>query len=112
MILLLQPFIVTSTSQASKENVGSRTLGRGNQFLKGQLEQAKCSKDSQITQTAKLVKSFQDEEKEAILKKAKIATPEITAEQMVAMKIDIGIPWEKLKNFHGQLKIQNQVEQI
>lgn len=66
--------------------------------MKGQLEQATgCSKDSQITQTAKLVKSFEGEEKEAILKKAKIATPEITAEQMIAMKIDIGIPWEKLK---------------
>ena len=72
--------------------------------MKGQLEQSTGPKNSQVAQTAKLVKSFEGEEKEAILKKAKIGTPEITVEQMNAMKIYIGNPWEKLKKLSRLVK--------
>ena len=41
--------------------------------------------------------SIEDEKKHDILEKAGIYPAVITPENMVAMKADLGIPWEKLK---------------
>lgn len=50
-----------------------------------------------VTQTSKLVKSFTEEDKEKILSQADVFPSVISAETMIAMKVDLGIPWEKLK---------------
>ena len=55
------------------------------------------SKDSAIIQTGELLKSFGTEARQMILEKAHIKPAEIFAEGLVAMKTDLGIPWEKLK---------------
>ena len=55
------------------------------------------STKSLVRQTASIIKSFAQEERNAILKKANISAVEITPEEMVALKSDMGIPWEKLK---------------
>ena len=48
-------------------------------------------------QVSKLVKSFGYDDRKAILEQANIQPSEIIAEEMVAMKVDLGIPWEKMK---------------
>ena len=52
---------------------------------------------SVVEQTASLVKSFGENERQKILKKANISAAEITSEEMVALKANMGAPWEKLK---------------
>ena len=54
------------------------------------------SEEASAIQTSKLVTSIEDE-KRHILEKAGIYPAVITPENMVAMKADLGIPWEKLK---------------
>ena len=44
------------------------------------------------------MKTLSRDQRSQILKSAKISPIEIGAEEMVAMKVDLGIPWEKLKN--------------
>ena len=80
-----------------KDNVSDRMQRKRNQYLRGQLEQSSGSRRSQVNQAANLVKNFNEEEKAFVSKKAKIGAPEITAAHMVALKIDVGIAWEKLK---------------
>ena len=55
------------------------------------------SNTSLVEQTASLVKSFGENERQKILKKANISAVEITPEEMVALKANMGVPWEKLK---------------
>ena len=55
------------------------------------------STKSLVKQTASIVKSFAEEERNAILRKTNISAVEITPEEMVTLKSDMGIPWEKLK---------------
>ena len=50
------------------------------------------SPEAVITQTSKLLKSFGTDERQPILAKADVKSVEITAESMVAMKADLGIP--------------------
>lgn len=49
-----------------------------------------------VEQTAHLVKSFSDTDKNKIIKHAKVSKTVLTAETLVSMKIDIGITWAKL----------------
>ena len=48
-----------------------------------------------VTQTRKFHKSFGTDERKQILSKADVRSVEITAEFMVAVKADLGIPWGK-----------------
>ena len=48
-------------------------------------------------QTAQLVKSFNSEERQEILKCGNIPSAEISPEKMVALKANLAIPWGKLK---------------
>ena len=58
-----------------------------------------CSRnDGTKKQAAHLIQSFGRGERENILKLANILPYEVDAETMVAMKVDLGIPWQKLKN--------------
>jgi len=90
---------------ATKNNVSKRTERYRNQFLKNQLDLAAGSQDAKIALTSKLVTSFNQNEKEIILKNADVTSPKITAEEMVAIKIDTGIPWEKLKKLSRYTKM-------
>ena len=55
------------------------------------------SEEASTIQTSKLVTSIEDEKRHDILEKAGISPAVITPENMVAMKVDLEIPWEKLK---------------
>ena len=52
---------------------------------------------STLVQGRSLIKKYSLEDSEKILKEEYILPSEIGAEAMVAMKLDMGIPWEKLK---------------
>ena len=65
----------------------------------GQIES--CSGSSEkglIIQTSKIVKSFSEENRSEILKQANISPIEIDEKEMVALKVNLGIPWEKVKS--------------
>ena len=55
------------------------------------------SEEASAIQTSKLVISIEDEKGDDILEKAGISPSVITPENMVAMKVDLGILWEKRK---------------
>ena len=50
-----------------------------------------------VVQTSKLLKSFEEDHRKNILMKAGILAADIAPEEMVAMKVDMGISWEKVK---------------
>ena len=73
-------------------------MKRRNNFISRQLEEtAGSSTAAKIKQTAVLLKSFDECERTKILEVANVGQAEINAEEMVALKADIGIPWEKMK---------------
>ena len=43
------------------------------------------------------MKSFEESDRKEILQNSNISTTNITSEEMVALKADLGLPWEKLK---------------
>ena len=55
------------------------------------------SEETSAIQTLKLVTSIEVEKRDNILEKAGISPAVITPENMVAKKVDLRIPWEKLK---------------
>ena len=55
------------------------------------------SNEAVSVQAGKLVKSFDQDTRLNIMKIAKILPVEISPEHMIAMKVDLAIPWEKLK---------------
>ena len=74
--------------------VGSKTLQRRSNFVKKELSIC-SSNDGTKIQAAHL---FERGERENILKLANILPSEVDTETMVSMKVDLSIPWEKLKN--------------
>ena len=50
-----------------------------------------------VVQTSKLLKSSEEDHRKNILMKPGIVAADIAPEEMVAMKIDMEIPWEKVK---------------
>ena len=62
------------------------------------------SSNSLVEQASKLVKTFPETDREIILRQANVPSPQISAEAMISMKVDIGIPWEKLKKM-GRYKL-------
>lgn len=68
-----------------------------NNFLKQQLcLTSGTSSNAIVKQTAKLVKGFNFDEKQKIMKSANLPSASISAEALISMKVDLGIPWEKL----------------
>ncbi|XP_065660921.1 uncharacterized protein LOC136084595 isoform X1 [Hydra vulgaris] len=65
------------------------------------------SNDSQIIQTAVMLKSFDDNQKSKLLESAKIGIVEYTAEELVSFKADVGIPWNKLKTLTRWINSKN-----
>ena len=98
-ISYFQAFVLSSTPIAYKgsSKLSNKTLQRRSNFVKKEL--SICSgNDGTKKQAAHLIQSFGRDKRENILKLANILPFEVDAETMVAMKVDLGIPWEKLKN--------------
>ena len=92
----LQPLVLTPTPVAAKDSrdASKRTIQKRNSFIKGQIV---LSSKSVEYQTGKLVRSFGTEERTDILKSGSIHA-HIEAEELVAMKANLGLPWEKMKS--------------
>ena len=92
-----QPLVLMSTPRAIKKSseVSIRTLQRRSRHLRQQLNVT--SSGDAATQSAALLKSFPKKERENILKEGNLVANHIGAEDLVALKSSLGIPWEKLK---------------
>ena len=67
--------------------------------MKTQIETSSGSSEAAFNrQTGVFMKTLNRGQRSQILKSAEIIPIEIGAEEMVAMKVDLGIPWEKVKN--------------
>lgn len=91
---------ITSTRKAyvETETASTRTVKiRGNIIRKSIDTIAGSNIESLTRQTSALVKSFDEDERLRILKLGNIPPVIIDEESMVAMKADMGVPWEKLK---------------
>ena len=90
----------TSTPKPIKrsENASSKNAYRRNKFFMGQLNNT-CgnTEKASLVQTSKLLKSFEEDHRKNILMKDGIVVADIPPKEMVAMKVDMGIPWEKVK---------------
>ena len=98
-ISYFQHLVLSSTPIAYKDSskVSSKTLQRRSNFVKKEL--SVCSgNDGTKKQAAHLIQSFGRGERENILKLANILPSVVHAETVVAMKVELGVPWEKLKN--------------
>ena len=63
-----------------------------------QLNEISGNKEAAVThQTGNLLKMFDETQRQRILEDAKIPNVELDAQTMVAMKVDLSIPWERLK---------------
>ena len=81
------------------DEAGKRTLQRRNKILKKQIETSSGNSEATFNrQAGMLMKTLSKDQRSQVLKSAKISPIEIGAEEMVAMKADLGILWEKLKN--------------
>jgi len=91
---------MTSTPKAIKEStsVCNKTINRRNKFLLKQIQES-SGKSTAATgvQTRKIIQSLDEDTRRDILNEANIDSIEIGPQQMVAMEVDLGIPWEKLK---------------
>jgi hypothetical protein len=81
-------------------NVASNTtIKERNAIVKRNMEIVSgTSTDAVCSQSSKLLKSFPSETREKILTNLNIEGVSISATKMVAMKADLSLPWEKLKN--------------
>ena len=73
----------------------TRSVQRRNEYLRSQIDFV--SGGAFAHQTISLIKSMGKDERAKILKSANLVTAHIDAEQMVAMKCNLGFSWEKLK---------------
>ena len=92
--------MLSSTPKAiqSSENVCKKILRNRTKFVTNQIDLcASSSKKSVLVQTTALLKRVDIDERSYILEKANIPRAELTSDVLVAMKADMGIPWEKLK---------------
>ena len=90
----------TSTPKPIKrsENASSKTECQRNKFFIGQLNNAcRNAKKASVVQTSRLLKSFEEDHRKNILMKAGIVVADIAPKELVAMKVDMGTPWEKVK---------------
>ena len=89
----------TSTPKPTKrsENASPKTVCQRNKFFIGQLNnKSRNAEKASVVQTSRLLKSFEEDHRKNILMKAGIVVADI-AKELVAMKVDMGTPWEKVK---------------
>ena len=90
-------FTTTPMKTKDSNEACAKTVFNRNKLLLGMVHTTSGKSNGAVTiQTGKLVKSLGVEERQQILKTAGISM-ELGEEELVAMKVDMGIPWEKLK---------------
>nr|XP_047139201.1 BRCA1-associated RING domain protein 1-like [Hydra vulgaris]XP_047139202.1 BRCA1-associated RING domain protein 1-like [Hydra vulgaris] len=102
-----RPIVFTQTPKAyvnSAQAAESTLRLRNTNILKHFETVAGNSCDSSISQTSKLLLSFEPDQRQSILSNTKLNHTKISANVVVAMKTDMGIPWEKLKVMSRWLK--------
>lgn len=92
--------MLTSMPVASKESgsgVCKRTLQLRSKHFSNSLSALAGGENGKNIQAALFLKSTGAEQRQAILEEGNISPVEINAKTLVAMKADMGIPWEKMK---------------
>ena len=92
--------MLTTTPMVTKDSdkVCAKTIYNRNRYLMNMVQSTSGKSTAAVTkQAGKFVKTLGLEQREEILKQANIPSVEISEENLVAMKVDMGIPWEKLK---------------
>ncbi|XP_065639595.1 uncharacterized protein LOC124816065 [Hydra vulgaris] len=105
-----RPLCLTVTPKAYKESASCSisTLKKRHRLLMEEVNhQVGNSKDSQVMQAAVMLKSFDYCQKRKILQNANIGIVQLSAEELVAFKADVGIPWNKLKTMTRWLNSRN-----
>ena len=100
--------MLTSTPIPSKSSDKSckRTIFNRNKFLQNIIKTTSgASNEAKLEQTSKLLSSLDTIERQKLLSNAKIPTAEIPEEFMVALKVEMSIPWEKLKTMSRWVKL-------
>ena len=69
-------------------------MSNRNKFIVNQMKLS--GGDSLVHQTTALVKTFPVEKGEEIMEKLNLKASSMTAETVIAMKVDIGLSWSKL----------------
>ncbi|XP_065650837.1 uncharacterized protein LOC136078988 [Hydra vulgaris] len=93
MIFTHAPKAYVNSAQAAQSTLRLRNTNIAKHFetLAGNLN------DAVANQTSKLLNSLSQDTRHSILDNAGLNHSEISASVMVAMKTDMGVPWEKLK---------------
>ncbi|XP_065672293.1 uncharacterized protein LOC136090116 [Hydra vulgaris] len=100
MIFTHAPKAYVNSAQAAQSTLRLRNTNIAKHFetLAGNLN------DAVANQTSKLLNSLSQDTRHSILDNAGLNHSEISASVMVAMKTDMGVPWEKLKIMSRWLK--------
>ncbi|XP_065645053.1 uncharacterized protein LOC136075538 [Hydra vulgaris] len=93
MVFTHAPKAYVNSAQAAQSTLRLRNTNNAKHFetLAGNLN------DAVANQTSKLLNSLSQDTRHSILDNAGLNHSEISASVMVAMKTDMGVPWEKLK---------------
>ena len=92
--------MLTSTPITTKpsDQTSRRTIAKRNKFLVNMFKSTSGDSNQAFeAQTSSFVKSLDEEQRQNILKEANITSAKISEDMMVAMKVDMRVPWEKLK---------------
>nr|XP_047146260.1 uncharacterized protein LOC124819103 [Hydra vulgaris] len=91
-------FKVTPKICKTSNSINQKTIKRRqNQIHQSLVKNAGLAKKAKINQAALMLNSFNDNDKINILKQEKIPQVQIESEDIVSLKADCGLPWEKMK---------------
>ena len=89
---------MTSKTFKTSAEISEKTIRRRQKQLHQSLiENDGPTKKAKIQQVALMLNSFNKNDKIDILKKSNLSQVEIEPEDVVALKADCGLPWEKMK---------------
>ncbi|XP_047140285.1 uncharacterized protein LOC105850260 isoform X1 [Hydra vulgaris] len=91
-------FSVTTKSFKTSTEISQKTIyRRQKQLHQSLIDNAGPTKKAKIQQVALMLNSFNKNDKIDILKKSNLSQVEIGPEDIVSLKADCGLPWEKMK---------------
>ncbi|XP_047127237.1 uncharacterized protein LOC124808269 isoform X1 [Hydra vulgaris] len=91
-------FSVTTKSFKTSTEISQKTIyRRQKQLHQSLIDNAGPTKKAKIQQVALMLNSFNKNNKIDILKKSNLSQVEIGPEDIVSLKADCGLPWEKMK---------------
>ncbi|XP_065675447.1 uncharacterized protein LOC136091667 [Hydra vulgaris] len=101
-------FVSAPKAYKDSANCSNSSLRKRQKYLLEQFNHTAGSfQDSKVCQTAVMLKSYDNDEANKILNKANIGRVDLNAEEMVALKADMGITWNKLKTMARWLNSKN-----